>query len=128
MNEFSNAWISSSNPGKQRKYRFNAPLHKKRKFLSARLSKDLTKKYNTRNIPVRKGDRVKVIRGTYKGTLGKIERIELKRERIFVEGTDRTKRDGTKSLYPIHPSNVIIYDLVLDDKMRKKVLERKVKK
>ena len=128
MIEFSNAWKSSSNPGKQRKYRFNAPLHKKRKFLSARLSKDLTKKHNTRNIPVRKGDRVKVVRGTYKGILGKIDRINLKRERIFVEGTDRTKRDGTKSLYPIHPSNVIIYDLVLDDKKRKQILERKAKK
>ncbi|HIH39178.1 TPA: 50S ribosomal protein L24 [Candidatus Woesearchaeota archaeon] len=128
MNEFSNAWKSSSNPGKQRKYRFNAPLHKKRKFLSARLSKDLTKKHSTRNIPLRKGDRVKVVRGSYKGTLGKVDRINLKRERIFVEGTDRTKRDGTKSLYPIHPSNVIIYDLVLDDRMRKQMLERKVKK
>ena len=128
MNEFSNSWKSSKNPGKQRKYRFNAPLHKKRKFLSARLSKDLTKKHNTRNIPLRKGDRVKIVRGNYKGTLGKIDRINLKRERIFVEGTERTKRDGTKSLYPIHPSNVIIYDLVLDDKMRKQMLERKVKK
>ena len=74
------------------------------------------------------GDRVKVVRGSYKGTLGKVDRINLKRERIFVEGTDRTKRDGTKSLYPIHPSNVIIYDLVLDDRMRKQMLERKVKK
>ena len=128
MKEFSNAWKSSSNPGKQRKYRFNAPLHKKRKFLSARLSKDLTKKYNTRNLPLRKGDRVKVARGNYRGTLGKIDRINLKRERIFVEGTDRTKRDGTKSLYPIHPSNVIIHELVLDDKMRKQMLERRAKK
>lgn len=128
MKSFSKSWISSTKPRKQRKYRFNAPLHKKRKFLSARLSKDLTKKHNTRNIPLRKGDRVKIVRGNYKGTLGKIDRINLKRERIFVEGTERTKRDGTKSLYPIHPSNVIIYDLVLDDKMRKQMLERKVKK
>ena len=59
-------------------------MTKKSNIFKARLSKDLTKKHNTRNIPVRKGDRVKVVRGTYKGTLGKIERIELKKERIFV--------------------------------------------
>lgn len=78
-------------------------------------------------MPLRKGDRVKIARGQFSGTLGKIDRINLKRERIYVEGTDRIKRDGTKSLYPIHPSNVIIHELVLDDKMRKKVLERKKK-
>lgn len=126
--EFSSAWIRSSNPGKQRKYRANAPLHVKRRFLSSRLSKDLTKKHNTRNVPVRKGDKVKIVRGSYSGTTGKIDRIDVKRERLFIEGTDRTKMDGTKSLYPIHPSNVIIHELVLDDKRRKDLLERKAKK
>lgn len=127
MNEFSNAWKSSKNPGKQRKFRHNAPLHIKRKFLASRLSKDLTKKYGKRNMPVRKGDRVKIVRGQYSGTLGKIDRIDLRNQRIFIEGTDRIKRDGTKSLYPVHPSNVIIHEMVLDDKFRKQKLERKSK-
>jgi large subunit ribosomal protein L24 len=122
---FSNAWKSSSLPRKQIKFRENAPIHTKRKFLSARLSKELTQKHKTRNIPVRKGDKVKIARGTYAGQTGKIDFVDIKRERIFIEGTDRTKTDGTKSLYPIHPSNVIIQELVLTDKHRKKILERK---
>jgi len=126
--EFSNSWKRSRQPRKQRKFRANAPIHTRRKFLSARLSKDLTKKYNTRNIPLRKGDRVKIVRGQYSGRLGKIDSVDIVRTIVRIEGTERTKMDGTKSLYPIHPSNVIIQELVLDDKLRKQILERKGKK
>jgi len=126
--KFSNSWKSSRQPRKQRKFIANAPIHTKRKLLSARLSKDLTKKYNTRNIPVRKGDKVKIVRGQYTGHLGKIDSIDITRSIIRIEGTERTKMDGTKSLYPIHPSNVIIQEMVLDDKLRKQILERKGKK
>ena len=126
--EFNISWKRSKQPRKQRKFRANAPLHLKRKLLSSRLSKDLTKKHNTRSMPVRKGDKVKIVRGQFSGHMGKIDRVDTKRERIYIEGTDRTKLDGTKSLYPIHPSNVIIYDFVLDDKKRKEILERKNKK
>lgn len=125
--EFSNAWKKSRKPSKQRKFRLNAPLHTKRKMLSARLSEELTAKHKTRNIPVRRGDRVKIVRGNFRGHSGKIDRLNIKKERIFIEGTDRTKIDGTKSLYPIHPSNVIIMDLNLDDKRRKQILDRKAK-
>ncbi len=123
--EYSNAWKRSSSPRKQIKYRNNAPLHIKRKFLSARLSKELSQKYKVRSMPVRKGDKVKIVRGTYAGHTGKIDFVKTKNERIFIDGTDRTKTDGTKSLYPIHPSNVIIQDLVLTDKNRKKIIERR---
>ncbi len=125
--EFTTSWNRSKQPRKQRKYAANAPLHVKRKLLSARLSKELTKKYSTRSMPLRKGDKVKVVRGSYSGTIGKVDAIDLKGQRVYIIGTDRTKVDGTKSLYPIHPSNVIIHELNLDDKVRKQMLERKKK-
>ena len=41
--KFSNAWIGSKQPRKQRKYRHNAPLNVRNKFLSSHLSKELMK-------------------------------------------------------------------------------------
>lgn len=122
---WSKHWKSSKQPRKQRKYRINAPLHIKHKFLSAPLSKDLKKKHNIRNIPLRKGDRVKIMIGQFKKTLGKIEKVNLKKSKVYVEGAQVSKRDGTKSFYPIDPSNVQILELDLSDKKRKKILERK---
>jgi large subunit ribosomal protein L24 len=126
--EFSNSWKRSKQPRKQRKFRANAPLHTKKKFLAARLSKELSQKHKMRTIMLRKGDKVKIAVGNYKNHIGKIDHIDIKSVRIFVEGTDRTKTGGTKSLYPTNPSNVIIQELNLEDKRRKEIIDRRQKK
>lgn len=125
MKEFSKHWKSSKQPRKQRKYIYNAPLHLRKKFLAANLSKELRKKYKKRSIGLRKGDRVKVMRGQFKKHTGKIERIDLKRVKIFVEGVSITKKDGSKALYPLHPSNLQIAELNIEDKFRREKLEVK---
>ena|SRR3989339_757387 len=127
-NEFSTAWKASSNPAKQRKYAHNAPLHIKRHFMASPLSKELKQKHGTRNIPVRKGDKVKIARGQFKGHVGKVERADVSRCRVFVTGAEVQKRDGSRSLYPIHPSNVMIVELESADKMRTTMIERKKNK
>ena len=124
-NLFSKSWKSSKQPRKQRKFRANAPLHLKRKFMGAHLSKELREKHGKRSIAVRKDDKVKVMRGQFKGLTGKIERIDVKRCRVYVRGIEITKKDGTKSFRPIHPSNLMITELNLGDKKRAEVLKRK---
>jgi large subunit ribosomal protein L24 len=123
--KFSNLWVKSKQPRKQRKYRHNAPLHIKQKFVSAHLSKELRKKHNKRSINLRKGDGVKIMRGQFKNKTGKIEEISLKKTSVYVSGIEVVKRDGTKSRYPIHPSNLMVTELDMDDKMRNKIFERK---
>ena len=125
MKEFSKAWKSSKNPGKQRKYRIKSPLHIKRKLLSVHLSKELRKRYGKRNIVLRKGDKVKVLSGQFKKYENKVEIINITKSRIFVNGIEVTKKDGSKKQVAIHPSNLMITELNLDDKLRMKILERK---
>jgi len=123
--KFSRSWKSSKQPRKQRKYLHNAPLHIQRKFLSSHLSKELRKKHTRRAIKIRTGDRVKIMRGQFKNKTGKIERINTKRKRVFIENVHMLKKDGTKVPYPFHPSNLLILELNLEDKKRQKLLERK---
>lgn len=122
---FSNKWKRSKQTRKQRKYRHHSPLHIKHKFLSSHLSKDLIKKYQRRSIPVRKGDSVKILRGQFKKHMGKIEKVFLKKSKVYIEGAETIKKDGSKVPYPIHPSNLMITDLNLEDKERQKILENK---
>jgi len=68
--KWSSKWTGSVQARKQRKYRINAPLHVKRKFLSAGLSKELRKRYSRRSIALRKGDEVQVISGKFKKRQG----------------------------------------------------------
>lgn len=124
-NKFSKEWKKSKKPRKQRKYRYNAPLHTKRKFIRAHLSKDLRKKYGRRNIGLRKGDKVIVMRGKFKKHTGKIDFVDIKESKAYITGIDMTKKDGTKTTLPIDPSNLMIMELNIDDKMREKILRRK---
>jgi len=124
--KFSKKWKASRQPRKQRKYVFNAPLHIRKKFMSAHLSKELIKKYKRRNFPVRKGDKVVIMRGQFKGVSGEINLVNYKKIKLFIDGAQVLKKDGTKVFYPIHPSNVMIKELKLDDKVRKKAIERSI--
>ena len=116
---FSTSWKSSADQSKQRKYRYNAPLHVKQKMLHVHLSPDLRANHGTRAMQLRKGDKVKVMRGKFKKQEGKVEKVELKRERVFVTGVDYTKKNGTKVLVPLRPSNLMIVVLDMSDKRRK---------
>ncbi|MFH1649377.1 MAG: 50S ribosomal protein L24 [Candidatus Woesearchaeota archaeon] len=122
--KFSTAWKASSQPRKQRKYTANAPLHTKGHLLSVHLSKLLREKHKMRNIRVRTGDKVKVLRGAFKGIEAKVERVDIKETRVFLGKAQQTKRDGSKVQVGIHPSNMMITELNLDDKKRKAKLAR----
>ncbi len=111
---------------KQRKELYNAPLHKKRKWISAHLKENLLLKYDKRAVPVVKGDTVKVMRGSFKGHEDKIAHVNVKKGYIEIEGIILTKADGKKIAKPVHASNVVIIKLNLTDKWRRKKLERGV--
>lgn len=127
MGRWSKSWVRSKQPRKQRKYIYNAPLHIRRKMMVAPLSKELREKYKIRNIPIRKGDVVKIVRGKFYDVKGKVVEVDYKRYRIFVEGAEIVKKDGTRVKYPIHPSKVEILEMDLSDDWRRKIIERKLR-
>lgn len=122
---FATTWKKSKQPRKQRKYKYNAPLHIKRKFVSVHLSKELKTKHSKRNITVVTGDNVKVLKGQFKGKSGKISKVDYRNSKVYIEGMESIKKDGNKVSIPIDPSNLIITSLKLEDKNRIKSLERK---
>ncbi len=123
--EWSRKWNKSKQPRKQRKYRYNAPNHVRHKLLSAHLSKELRKQFKKRSIPIRKGDEVEVMVGSFKKTRGIVERVDMKKLKVYVEGVKVKKVDGSQVSKSINPSNLKILKLNLSDKMRVRIFERK---
>ena len=118
---FSAAWKNSTQIRKQRKYRLKAPLHVQQNFMHSALSKVLREKYGQRRIQVKVGDKVLIARGGFRKKEGKVERISLKQQRVFITGVERSKKDGSKQLIPFNPSNLIIIELALDQKRKVKL-------
>jgi len=122
--KWSARWESSVQPRKQRKFRANAPLHARKRLISAHLNEELRKRHGRRAVPLRKGDQVEVMRGSASGTRGAVSRVDTKRGRVYIDGVKSKKRDGSEVMRPIAASNVMIYNLILTDKKRTAMLSR----
>ena len=112
-------------PSTARRNMYNAPNHKKRKYLSAPLSPNLRAEYGTRSMPVIADDTVSITKGDRKLAEGRVLRVNTKDLKIYVEGVTRTRQDGSTVQIPIRAENVMITRLNLDDVRRRDILERK---
>ena len=117
--------ISSIKPSKQRKKMYQAPHHAKKGVLSTHLSETLREKHGRRAFPVRLGDTVKIMRGDFSGIEGKVSEIDRNDAKLYVDGVTREKTSGESIKIPVHPSNTMIVNINLDDKWRKRSLEKK---
>lgn len=124
---FSKQWTSSVRPRNQRKARRNAPLHIRENLIRANLSKELREKYDRRNMPVRVGDKVKIMKGSYKGKISKVMFVNHTTLKVNLEDIKRKKSDGREVHVPFQSSNLQIVSLFTEDKKRLKALERKKK-
>jgi large subunit ribosomal protein L24 len=120
----------SVQPRKQRKRQHQCEKHQKRKLVSAHLGpnylhhKENKYWYLPRSIPIRKGDTVKILRGSNKGHSGKVAKVDLKKGMITVEGATLAKADGKQIPKWINASNVCITKLDRSDKRRNKKLKQ----
>ncbi len=116
--------IQSSKPRKQRKALYNAPLHMRQKLMGAHLSKELHAQTGKRSLPIRKGDEIKIMRGSNSGKTGKVAEVDLKKAKVFVEGIVRKTAKGNEAKIGLEPSNLLITKAEFSDKMRQKILEK----
>ena len=112
-------------PGKNRKRRFNAPHHIRRRFLAAPLSPALRAQHGVRSMPVRRDDTVVITKGDRKMTEGRVTRVDVARGLLLIEGVTRQRMDGSTVQIPVRAENTMIMRLHLDDRWRRKVLERR---
>ena len=108
----------SKQPRKQRKALYNAPAHARGKHLSATLSKDLRADLGKRTLPIRSGDKVRVLRGDFKGHEGEVLEVDYGSYKVTIEEVTLSKPDGTAVFLPVDPSNLVIIDADLKDNRR----------
>lgn len=87
------------------------------RLMSSHLSKDLRKTHGIRSIRVVAGDSVTILRGTYRNTSGRIDKVNPVRG-IVVGGMKEEKPAGEKYDVYVNPSNLLVTSLNLDDKWR----------
>jgi len=123
--------MSSIQPRKQRLARYTAPYHRRHREMSAPVDKGLREKQLARgfmyprSMPVRKGDRVLIVRGEGRAkSATRVAKVDRKARKIYVEGFTYFKSDGTELQRPIDPSNLVIINPDWSDIYRRKLLTR----
>ena len=86
-------------------------------LVSSHLSKDLRETHHTRSIRVVSGDAVDIVRGEFRGASGKIDKVNPARG-VTISGIKGEKTAGEKFDIYIHPSNLRVSSLNMDDKRR----------
>jgi large subunit ribosomal protein L24 len=109
--------VGNTKPSTVRKQQKNAPIHIKRRGISAPLSPNLKTQYGARTMTVIEDDNVIITKGDRKLTEGKVLRVNTKDSKIYIEGVTRTRLDGSTVQIPTRAENVMITKL--------KIIERK---
>jgi len=68
------------------------------------------------------------MRGKFRKKQGKIIEIKMKSGKIYIEGIQKKKQDGSKVNIPLKASNLQIIELNMDDKKRMKKIRAKEEK
>jgi large subunit ribosomal protein L24 len=89
----------------------------------SQLSTELRERHGRRSARPRVGDTVRIVKGEYKDIEGKITSVDSHAGMVMVEGVTHEKTKGGTSPVPISSSNVIITNLALEDKLRKRKME-----
>jgi large subunit ribosomal protein L24 len=115
-------------PSKQRKKFYTAPLHKRRKQLTAPLADMIAEKEGVKRMVVREGDSVRIRKGSFKGIEGEVSGVDYKNMHLIVEGVTFEKTDGSTQHFPVRACNCEIIELKnMKDKNRQAIVSRRQK-
>ena len=103
----------SSSRRKSRLAHFNAPSHLRYKLMSANVSDELKQKHGVRSLPVRREDTVRIVRGSFKGTEGKVSTVYRRRWCLYIEKVSKNRKNGATVRVPINASNCVLTKLKL---------------
>ena len=109
---------------KQRQLHFSAPSHVRYTLMSSPLSEELQKEHGIQSLPIRREDTVEILRGSNKGTSGKVNVVYRKKWCLYIEKIQKQSKKGGVIKIPIQSSNVRITKLFLTED-RKALINRK---
>lgn len=115
--------VSPHSPRRQRKALYTADSFHRRRRMTVPLSRDLRGRFRARSLPIRKGDTVRVLSGSFVGREERVARVDRRLYAVILDNvTLKTGEDKLKPL-PIRTSHLVITRLNLSDPWRRRILK-----
>jgi ribosomal protein uL24 len=115
--------MSPHSPRRQRKALYTADTFERRRRMTVPLSRDLRARFHARSVPVRKGDTVRVLSGSFMGREERVAKVDRRSYSVILDNvTLKTGEEKLKPL-PIRTGYLVITRLNLSDPWRRRVLK-----
>ncbi len=113
---------SPHSPRRQRKALYTASTFERRRRMTVPLSRDLRRRFHARSLPVRRGDTVRVLSGSFVGREERVAKVDRRAYAVVLDNvTVKSGEDKLKPL-PIRTSHLVLTRLNLSDAWRRRVL------
>jgi large subunit ribosomal protein L24 len=113
---------SPHSPRRQRKALYTAKPFQRHRRMTVPLSRDLRGRFRARSLPIRKGDTVRVLSGSFVGREERVAKVDRRGYSVILDNvTLKTGEEKLKPL-PIRTSHLVITRLNLSDPWRRRAL------
>jgi large subunit ribosomal protein L24 len=113
----------SIQPRRQRKALYEAHSAERHKRMSVALSRELRTRFGRRQVPLRKGDTVRILSGSYKGREERVAKVIRRDYTVTLDNVTGKAGDQKLKPQPIRLAHLLIVRLNLSDPWRRRVLK-----
>ena len=110
-------------PRQQRKALYTADLFERRRRMAVPLSRELRRRYGRRQIPVRKGDTVRILSGSFVGREERVAKVDLRGYSVTLDNVTGKTADAKMKPLPVRPNHLVLTKLNLADPWRRRILK-----
>ena len=114
---------SPRSPRRQRKALYTADTFERRRRMAVPLSRELRGRFHRRAVPVRKGDTVRVLSGSFVGREERVARVDRRTYSLTLDNVTLKAADEKMKPLPIRPAHLVITRLNLSDPWRRRALK-----
>jgi large subunit ribosomal protein L24 len=102
---------------------FTADTFERRRRMAVHLSRELRMRYGRRSLPVRKGDTVRILSGSYVGREERVAKVDRRGYSVTLDNVTGKTADAKMKPLPIRPSHLLLTRLNLADPWRRRILK-----
>ena len=113
---------SPRSPRRQRKALFTASPPERRRRMTVLLSRELRARFHLRSVPVRKGDTVRVLSGSFVGREERVAKVDRRDYAVTLDNVTLKAADEKLKPLALRPAHLVITRLNLSDPWRRRSL------
>jgi len=115
--------VSPRSPRRQRKALYAADTFDRRRRMAVPLSRELRARFRRRAVPVRKGDTVRVLSGSFVGREERVARVNRRDYAVTLDNVTLKTADEKLKPLELRPGHLVITRLNLSDPWRRRSLK-----